>query len=80
MSAYSKEVQNRENSSFKESKSLNSEDQKWTEAGFRKDSTGKWVLKREEGWNKAIIIGFYPPYDSFTLCEWLQGNFLRLEK
>jgi hypothetical protein len=77
MSAYSKEVQNRENSSFKESKSLNSEDQKWTEAGFRKDSTGKWVLKREEGWNKAIIIGltFTPHMTVLLYVSGFKGTF-----
>jgi hypothetical protein len=77
MSAYSKEVQNRENSSFKESKSLNSEDQKWTEAGFRKDSTGQWALKREEGWNMAIVVGltFTPPMTALLYVSRFKETF-----
>jgi hypothetical protein len=77
MSAHSKEVQNRENSSFNESSSLNPEDQKWIEAGFKKDSRGVWVLKREEGWSEAIFTGltFIPSTAALLYVSLFKGAF-----
>ena len=77
MSAYSKEVQNRENASFNESTSLNPEDQKWIEAGFKKYSRGEWVLKREEGWSKAIFTSliFIPSTAALLYVSLFKGAF-----